>query len=622
MIIGGGGSNVLDGGSGQDLIMSTPSLHDDDPSSLLDIHNEWTNGLGFDARIKRLTNASSRNAAGIDATMIKEDPTAKNTITGGKESDWIVLEANRDIVNDLSRRDRVSHREVQLNPTSADGHSGNPSVASSASGTTITAWHTAALEGDYKTAHTPGIKASLISSSGLPIASDFYVAQNNFGHYDQPALAIDSLGTSAVAWVESLGDNNESLQLQILSPLGVAQGAAFRVAQSNNHIGDIDIAASPTGDFVISWSSIASDEDSLNIYMQRYTLAGGLIGSPILVSESQGSQLARDPSLAIQSNGDVMVAWQGRNSSSRIDDDAFVRTFSSNLEPKSQTKQLTDSVWHEGDADVIALSDGKTWVVAWTQTDIDSRESDVYAQILNSEGSTATESFILNSIETGAQWRADLAATPDGGFVAAWDGHGQGDTQGVFGRHFSASGVASKEQFRINGHSSNDQASVSIASRIDGSIIVAWGSFNQNGPFSGYESYFTALRLREEDSKQAVNAKLIRRSFSLFEEIGNIVDGALNFLGISTPETVPNVSQPVDLDPINDSNATRFAVIGDWGYADLLEGVFGYKSPMDYAGSMVRGWNPDFIVGLGDTNYLLGLNSEFDQQTGKTIHNI
>jgi len=60
------------------------------------------------------------------------------------------------------------------------------------------------------------------------------------------------------------------------------------------------------------------------------------------------------------------------------------------------------------------------------------------------------------------------------------------------------------------------------------------------------------------------------------------------------------------------SHGQRFAAIGDYGYAG--------KPEKDVA-DMVKGWEPDFIITLGDNNYDVGDSSTIDQNIGQYYHN-
>ncbi len=60
--------------------------------------------------------------------------------------------------------------------------------------------------------------------------------------------------------------------------------------------------------------------------------------------------------------------------------------------------------------------------------------------------------------------------------------------------------------------------------------------------------------------------------------------------------------------------AIRFAVIGDFGQT-FPDEIF----PIDHVGAMMRSWNPDFIVSVGDNNYQLGLAETADVNIGKNF---
>ena len=59
------------------------------------------------------------------------------------------------------------------------------------------------------------------------------------------------------------------------------------------------------------------------------------------------------------------------------------------------------------------------------------------------------------------------------------------------------------------------------------------------------------------------------------------------------------------------SQPTRFAIIGDYGYSGQPE--------LDVA-NLVKSWNPEFVITLGDNNYDLGSAATIDQNIGQYYH--
>jgi len=58
----------------------------------------------------------------------------------------------------------------------------------------------------------------------------------------------------------------------------------------------------------------------------------------------------------------------------------------------------------------------------------------------------------------------------------------------------------------------------------------------------------------------------------------------------------------------------RFAIIGDFG-----ETLRDQEFPVDRLGTMIRSWNPDYVVAVGDDNYILGEASTIDTNIGKNF---
>jgi len=58
-----------------------------------------------------------------------------------------------------------------------------------------------------------------------------------------------------------------------------------------------------------------------------------------------------------------------------------------------------------------------------------------------------------------------------------------------------------------------------------------------------------------------------------------------------------------------------FGLIGDYGDADETA-----TQPVDRVGALIRSWNPDFVVSVGDDNYILGEASTIDVNTGKNFN--
>ena len=84
-----------------------------------------------------------------------------------------------------------------------------------------------------------------------------------------------------------------------------------------------DVAMETNGDFAVVWQS--DETGSIEIWLQRYQANGTAIGGAELVSVS-GVNDDTDPSIAMDDDGDFVVAWQGEDAGG--DEGIFARRYS------------------------------------------------------------------------------------------------------------------------------------------------------------------------------------------------------------------------------------------------------------------------------------------------------
>ena len=97
----------------------------------------------------------------------------------------------------------------------------------------------------------------------------------------------------------------------------------------------------------------------------------------------------------------------------------------------------------------------------------------------------AGSEFRVNSYTTSRQFYSAVASNPNGDFVVVWVSNGQdGDSYGVFGRRFSASGAPQASEFRVNSYTTGKQNYPSVIFDASGNFVVVWSGNQQDG--SGY----------------------------------------------------------------------------------------------------------------------------------------
>ncbi len=100
---------------------------------------------------------------------------------------------------------------------------------------------------------------------------------------------------------------------------------------------------------------------------------------------------------------------------------------------------------------------------------------------------TGTE-FQVNTTTALNQRASETTSLADGSFVVTWESYNQdGSALGIFGQHFATDGSAIGNEFQINTYSSGNQQFPAIAGLSDGGFVVTWASYGQDG--SSYGTY-------------------------------------------------------------------------------------------------------------------------------------
>ena len=98
-----------------------------------------------------------------------------------------------------------------------------------------------------------------------------------------------------------------------------------------------------------------------------------------------------------------------------------------------------------------------------------------------------------------------VAYDPNGEFVVAWSGRGDGSRAGVFGRRYDGAGVPQTEQFQINAYTTGSQGTASVAATGPGQFVAVWESDDQDGSGEG------VFGRRLESAEEVVSTGGVRR---------------------------------------------------------------------------------------------------------------
>ncbi len=154
-----------------------------------------------------------------------------------------------------------------------------------------------------------------------------------------------------------------------------------------------------------------------------------------------------------------------------------------NFNPFGSEYEVIGSKKGSQDASAVALGASKGAVV-WQDNQVDSDGLGIGMQWLNQSSSPLFSSFRVNQTETGNQEHPRVAMLAGDGAVVVWQGGSEVDTD-IYARFLSADGTFLTGEIKVNTFTDLLQIDPDVAVLADGSVVVVWSSFNQDGSYQG-----------------------------------------------------------------------------------------------------------------------------------------
>lgn len=307
----------------------------------------------------------------------------------------------------------------------------------------------------------------------------------------EPDLASDGGGDFVIVWTRDHGDGSGSSVFgrQYQSD-GTPAAGEFRVnttivGGNNSPV----VAADADGDFVVVWHRTAPGEGS-GIFAQRYGAAGGTIDAEFRIN-AVTERDERNPSVAMDSDGNFAVAWISYQQDGR---ESIVRAqrYSHTGAPVGGELIVTPDPVHRRRDPSIAMDSDGDFVVVWDSYQQDGSGLGVYAQRYNAAGARLAGEFRVNTTTDENQWYPSVAADADGDFVVAWHSRVGGASYDIYAQRFSAAGQVIGGEFRVNATIENDQFYPSVSTDADGDFVVSWNTASIDSGAAVYARAYSA----------------------------------------------------------------------------------------------------------------------------------
>jgi hypothetical protein len=360
-------------------------------------------------------------------------------------------------------------------------------VASDADGDFVVVWSGAGSGDSFS-----GIFAQRYNSAGVAQGGEFRVNTPTAPTQLRPAVAMDADGDFVIVWESNYqeGGNNPGVYAQRFNAAGAPQGGEFHVNTfTTGQQGRPSVAMDASGNFVITWQSQQETGPTFGIYAQRYDAAGQPQGAEFHVNTFTTS-VQRDPGIAMDADGDFVIAWHSRDQNGS-GYGVYAQRFNSAGTAQGGEFQVDPSfpVVLNLSPVSVAMDASGDFVVTFTTYD-DSRG--VHGQRFNAAGVAQGGPFHVNTFTTGFQFEYSVAMDADGDFLVTWTSDAQdGSGNGVYAQAFNAAGVPQGIEFRVNTFTTGSQRNPTVTMNADGDAVIAWQGNGTGDSYGVYAQRYT-----------------------------------------------------------------------------------------------------------------------------------
>ncbi len=231
-------------------------------------------------------------------------------------------------------------------------------------------------------------------------------------------------------------------------------------AQSN-----ISLDMDSNGDVVAAWDSRRQDSGSYGVFARWIDSAGNFRGPEEQLNVERGS-MQMNPSVTLGDDGTAWFAWESFGQDGELG--AIVSR-------SAGDERLVNSTTRGNQTEVVTdrLTDGRH-VAVWTTFESDPNESQVAVRLSSDDGDFLTEEILLDTPTDCHDRLPSVAATAEGGFVAAWtrvDDCNQLD--GIYAARFDSEARLISDPVRVS-EPGAPAIEPSVAADDRGCYAIAW----------------------------------------------------------------------------------------------------------------------------------------------------
>lgn len=305
------------------------------------------------------------------------------------------------------------------------------------------------------------------------VVNDFQI-DNAMSIYENTEAknAIDGNGNSIIVW-EDVREGAKDIFAQRISDNGTLLGSNFMVNEilDSTNCELPTVAMNKSGESVVVWVAGTTEFGitKLDIWAQPFSSEGGPLGDNILVSGALDFDFLYEPVVALDASGNFVVVWRGGDYGNS---NLFARHYFADGTPVGDTQIICDKPRHQF-LPAIAMKENGDFILAWSDERVGNPK--IYAQQFNADMTPVKEDFLVYE-KSSSTWQMDpeIGLNPSGDFVIAWV---QGfDNSDILAQQFSGDGTRQGETFQVNKNvaASEMRTLYKVVMNDDGSFLIGW----------------------------------------------------------------------------------------------------------------------------------------------------
>jgi PKD repeat protein len=257
-----------------------------------------------------------------------------------------------------------------------------------------------------------------------------------------PTVSFDGVGNFVVGWQAG----EDGIFGRFFDPDGSGLTGTFQVDDADGVMPDSPrVSASASGAFVSVWRQQDPSKQGDDGIFGRFFDPDGTPSTGAIQVGGGDAVSVSEPGVASSASGHAVVVWHQQAHSKQDESGVFGRFFDPGGEPEGPPIAIVGDPMVDAATPQVGADAAGDPVVVWAQDLGQGDGWDIYARLLDADGSFLSDPFVVNTLTAGDQQDPSVGVNPAGDFTVAWSS----GEDGIFGRFFDPEGTPLGPEFAM-----------------------------------------------------------------------------------------------------------------------------------------------------------------------------